>query len=197
MFISLLGWYKQWPWSSPDNLGFPRCLWCNCIIPRPGNRRSSALSWCPMKWTSSLGLPVNIGGRWVPCCGPLCHWYTYSVWCYVVVWEHNLMHLTLVYLFKSLVNKLGRVHWNFTLNVHLTRTQVVTFWRNAYLELFSCESYFATLTLNSLLSILAQKFLLSRCVKRTPNNRALRVCKILWVGHIAVSSFILFIFLKQ
>jgi hypothetical protein len=31
----------------------------------------------------------------------------YKVWCYVVVWEHSLVHLTLMYLFKSLVNKFG------------------------------------------------------------------------------------------
>jgi len=121
MFISLQGWCKHWPWSSPDNLGFPCRLWSNCIIPRTGNRRSNALSWCPVKWSSSLSLPVNIGGRWVSCCGPLCHWCTYNVRCYFVVWEHSLMHCTLVYLFKSLVNKLGRVYRNFTINVCLSR----------------------------------------------------------------------------
>jgi hypothetical protein len=50
--------------------------------------------------------------------------------------------------------------------------------KNAYLELFSCESYFTTLTFNSFLSILAKKFLLSLRVKCTPNDGALRVGKI-------------------
>jgi hypothetical protein len=29
----------------------------------------------------------------------------YKLWCYMVVWEHSLVQITLVYLFKSLVNK--------------------------------------------------------------------------------------------